>query len=296
MSIFAAAVLCVVAWLSVAALGGSAATVRAGLFIALALLPLPWLVSATDQQRVALAFAIGFILTSAVDFAAGRTPDTFSRRLLYVIAFFALIDLMTARPARRHDHAGWRRILAASLCGGVAVAMIVAVKAQPASIRIPLRLVLSAALILIVAELITDLVRVLSERFGMSFDPVHERPSHSVTLTDFWSRRWNRMGARWFRRHVFVRLRATNVVLAIFAVFFVSAAMHVYLIAAVVKPSLLIACASFFLLQPPLLMLERHLRVRRWPAVAGRVWTAMILIALLPLVLLPLLAAVHIAL
>ena len=286
MSIVTAAAVCVVAWLAIAGLGGRVATARAGLLIAFALLPLPWFVSSNYPIRLAFAFAIGFMFTTAVDFAAGRRPEGFWRRVAYVIAFSVLIDPLTARPAARGFRAdAARRILGVVVFAAVAATLFVAAKGFPAPIRSPSRILSFAALILATADLMTEMARLLSASFGTSFDPIHERPHRSTTLTEFWSRRWNRMGARWFRQHVFIPLRSTNVTLAMFALFAVSAAMHVYLIASVVRPSMMLACAAFFLMQPPLVLLERRLQVRRWPAAAGRLWTSGILIALLPLLL-----------
>jgi hypothetical protein len=86
------------------------------------------------------------------------------------------------------------------------------------------------------------------------------------------------------------------VTLALFTLFGVSAAIHVYLIASVVPARWMAMCVAFFLSQPVLIIVERRLRVRTWPTQAARMWTFTLLIALLPLLLAPLLAALHLAL
>ena len=62
--------------------------------------------------------------------------------------------------------------------------------------------------------------------------------------------------------------------------------MHAYLVAAVIPMPWMVA--AFFLAQPPLLLVERHMRIRRWPESAARTWTIATLTALLPLLLIPL--------
>ena len=295
-TIVPAAAVWVAAWLGIAALARSSAGARLGLLLAAALLPVPWLVRAPYQQRVILAFALGFLFISAVDFATGRRPPTFLRRVAYIAGVIALVDTLSATATRRRfDGDAALRVAAAVGCGLAAIAVWLAVEPLGDAIRVPLRLLAAAAAILSVAELTAALVQVVSAAFGVRFDAVHDRPYRSRTLTDFWSRRWNRFGARWFRQHVFVPLRPASLTLALFALFGVSAAMHVYLIAAVVDVRLMVLCAAFFLFQPPLLLVERRLRVNAWPAVASRAWTISILTLLLPLVLAPLLSALRVS-
>lgn len=297
MSILAGIVLWLFAWIGVSALARTSASARLSLLIILALLPLPWVVRAPYPQRVILAFALGFLFLSVVDFASGRRPATFAGRLWYVIAFCALIDSTTAVQVPRHfDGHAARRITIALGTAALAVGGWLTASGLPATFRIPIRMAAAAVLILVVAELNSDIVRLLSAACGVHFAPVHVHPYRSRTITEFWSRRWNLLGARWFRQHAFLPLRARSVTFALFILFGLSAAIHVYLIASVVPGRWMAMCAAFFLLQPVLIIAERRLRVRTWPAYAARTWTFTLLIALLPLVLTPLLAALRLVL
>jgi len=62
--------------------------------------------------------------------------------------------------------------------------------------------------------------------------------------------------------------------------------MHAYLFIAA-DLAIAMSMAVFFLVQPFVLLAERALGVRRWTAGAGRLWTACVLVALLPLLLPP---------
>jgi hypothetical protein len=297
MSIVAGIALWVSAWIGISAIARTAVGARLSAVLVLAVLPLPWLVHAPYPHRVMLAFAFACLFLSAVDFAAGRRPATFAARLRYVLGFCALIDSTTAVNVDRHfDRGAVRRIVIDLCAGALAAASWIAASALPATLRIPLRMCALAALVLVLAELDSNIIRLLSAACGVHFAAVHFHPYRSRTITEFWSRRWNLLGARWFRQHAFLPLRARGVTLALFTLFGVSAAIHVYLIASVVPARWMAMCAAFFLSQPVLIIIERRLRVRTWPTHAARIWTFALLIALLPLLLTPLLAALEFSL
>jgi hypothetical protein len=297
MSIVGGIALWIAGWIGVSAVARTAAGARLAPLLALAALPLPWIVRAPYPLRVMLAFALACLLISAVDFAAGRCPPTFAGRLAYVLGVCALIDSTTA--VRVHRHFEWdatRRIAIELFAAALATAGWIAAYGLPSPLRIPIRLVALAALVLVVAELHSHIARLVSAACGVRFDAVHRQPYRSRTITEFWSRRWNLFGARWFRQHTFQPLRARGVTFALFTLFAVSAVIHVYLIASVVPVRWMAMCAAFFVSQPVLIVIERRLRVRTWPPHAGRVWTFSLFIALLPLLLAPLLAALQLAL
>jgi len=297
MSIISAIVLWGSSWIAVSAIARTAVAARHGPFLVVPLLPLPWFVRAPYPVRIVLAFAIAYLFLGAVDFAAGKRPVTFAGRLWYVMAFGALIDSMTLVSVHRYfDRDSARRIAIAVCAAGLGVVGWIAASALPAILRIPTRLTAAAALILVAAELNNSIVGLVSAAFSVRFAVVHADPYRSHTISEFWSRRWNRLGARWFRQHVFLPLRARSVAVALFTLFGLSAAIHVYLIASVVPAKWMAMWAAFFLSQPLLIMAERRMRVQRWPPYAARVWTFTILIALLPLALTPLIAALGLAL
>jgi hypothetical protein len=292
MPLFAAVGLLLAVAVAVALFSRSARTARVMFLASLIMLPLPWLVRAPYQGRVAFAFAVGFLFVSSADFAAGRRPPTFLRRFLYNIGTVGLIDAMSFTPtARRFDLRAALRCVGAAAIAALAMMLWNVASSLPPVFRMPLRIALAAAMILAFTEFSTDLARLLAAGCGARFDPLHDHPVLSRSVTEFWSRRWNLLGGRWFRQHAFLPLRRRGVVLALSGTFALNAAMHVYLIAAVVPLRWMLYCAAFFLAQPLLIIAERLLRIRSWPAIAAHLWTVAVLTALLPLLLTPLFAA-----
>jgi hypothetical protein len=287
MSFWIAVGICFVALAAIAVLARTSAAAHAVFALPMLLLALPWLVQASPVHRVFVAFLAGILFMSAADFALGRRPPTFGGRLGYIVAFAALIDATTLEKVPRYlDRRAIGRIVAAVFTAALAVFFWSAAAATPPAVRVVVRVLSAAAVILAVADASNDLVRVLSGLFGARFADVHLHPYRSTSLSDFWSRRWNRTAARWFRQHAFIPARGAGVTAGVFALFAVSGVMHAYLVAAVnAMPGMV---ALFFLAQAALLLAERRMRVRRWPRLAGRTWTIASLATLLPLLLIPL--------
>lgn len=109
---------------------------------------------------------------------------------------------------------------------------------------------------------------------GLEPTILHRHPILSCSIGEFWGKRWNRVVGGWlfstFYRPVAARGRPR---LAIFTAFAGSAALHFYFTWAAVGFAWGLVMASFFLLQVPLLLLERHWRQARWPEPLRRVWT-----------------------
>jgi hypothetical protein len=287
MSPIVAAAICLGAWIATAAIARGPAAAHAGFALPVMLLPLPWFVDASAEARIVLAFAVGILFISAADFAAGRRPPTFVGRLTYIVAFAALIDLTTReRVARHFDRRAAGRILLAVGAVGLGIALWTSASEAPRAMRTVIRVIAAAGVILAVADAHSDVVRLVSGLFGVRFADVHDHPYRSTTLADFWSRRWDRVAARWFRQHAFLPARKAGLTAALFSLFAVSAVMHAYLVAAVVSMPWMVA--AFFLVQPLLLMAERAMRVRRWRPLPARLWTIATLTTLLPLLLIPL--------
>ena len=295
-SVTGAVVLWIAAWTGVALLARTSTGARVAPAVALLALPAPWIMPSSQPVfRVVLAVAAVFLFISAVDFGAGRRPATLRGRLAYPVALFGLIDTMSAVPVR--PHVAWGAIGRFALA--IVVAMLAlsgwsAVAGAPAIARISVRLLAAAAVIAMLAEVNSAIVQLAAGGFGVAFAPVHSEPFRSRSVTEFWSRRWNHVGARWLRQRVFLRLRTRGVVLAVFALFAVSAAIHVYLIASVASLASSAMCAAFFLAQPCVLFAERRLAVARWSPLPARLWTMTVFVALLPLVLLPVLAIMQV--
>ncbi len=288
MTVSSAAALWVGLWLLVAAIARSSVGARLARLLLLPLLALPWWLAGLPQQRLVFAYALMVLLASAFDFMTARRPASFAGRLGYMLAFAAMVDATSAVKVRRRlDQRAACRTVGALVVVALAVGGWIAVAWWPDSVRVPLRLAAAIVLILAVAEVHRHLTRLLSTACGVEFAETFAQPLRSRTLTEFWSERWNRLGARWFRQHGFVPLRSRGVTLALFSLFGLSAAGHAYLIAAGAAPAAAAMWAAFFLVQAPLIIAERRLQVRRWPPLASHAWTVAVFGALSPLFFVP---------
>ena len=122
---------------------------------------------------------------------------------------------------------------------------------------------------------------------GMAAPLFSDAPYRSTTLQEFWARRWNRVISSALNERIFVPLRRRGAVLALTTVFLASGLVHAYQAAVSLGGAAAITMAAFFLAQPPLLVAERVLGVRRWPAAAGFLWTFGLLFLLAPLLIEP---------
>mgnify|MGYP001263460096 FL=1 len=277
----------------VAALGGSRIGARVGVLVAVVLLPLPALVAGVAIPTGFLALVIAASLARAMDFAFGRAPTGFAARLLYSFAFLAMVDtLLVSRRKRSFDRRSATKIIIALVVGGTALTLWSAPASVAFWIRYLMRSFLGGVVVLALAEIVTGVVGIVSGVVGVALPPVHDAPYRSRTVSEFWNRRWNPAAGRWLRESCFLPLAHRGVPFALVATFAASAALHAYLIV-VADPWAALSWAGFFLAQPLLIVLERALRVRRWPHVAGQAWTMATLTLLVPLVFSPVLPLFH---
>lgn len=270
-------------------LGGNRTTARAALILSILLLPLPAFVDGHPLFQGLLAFVLVLVFARAVDSSFGVVPATFASRLGADLAWLAFVDIKVRSRRPPHFNRGAALHLAAVTTAtlmGIAGWRLVA--SSPFLLRYVLRSACAGVIFVAFAESLSCLVKIVSGALGVELNPVHDEPHRARTVVEFWSRRWNLVAARWFRKHFFMPALSRGVTVALFSMFTVSALMHAYLIVAVDRRAA-ISWAIFFLAQPFVIMAERRLKVSAWPPAAGRVWTLAVFIALLPLLVKPVL-------
>lgn len=123
---------------------------------------------------------------------------------------------------------------------------------------------------------------------GVALPEVHRTPILSRSIQEFWSERWNRIVSAWLRRNCLLPLvRRGRPLLGLFSAFAASALLHAYFTRVALDTRQALLMGSFFLLQFPLVLAERRLKVTRWPALPARLWTIALLLATAPLFLEP---------
>ena len=146
----------------------------------------------------------------------------------------------------------------------------------------------------------------LASLVGFDLGPLHDAPILARSLSEFWSRRWNRSVHRWLDENAFrptmrivlrraggvqrgpraVRLAMTAGVLAAFVA---SAMLHFVPVCVALDPAWAAVMGFFFLLQGALVALEERIGVARWPSPLARAWTLGVMYATAPLFVEPLL-------
>jgi hypothetical protein len=259
------------------------------LLAAALLLFLPTFVSAEPIAKGVFAFCILVIVATALDFAFGPRPTTFIGRAAYLVGFGLFIDTIHVQKSQPClDHQGTLQIVCAAAVAFFVVLVWPSTDFDSPLARFVARVLLVALFTFAMEEGTTGTVRLASAAVGRRLRPLHDAPYLSTSLWEFWGRRWNLLTAGWLRRHCFVRMVRFGAGAAMFATFVLSAAMHGYLFVSIDRAAAL-SWASFFLVQPVLLIAEHKLRVRRWPIPFARVWTLGCLVACLPLLAWPLL-------
>jgi hypothetical protein len=273
----------------VAGLASSRRGARAGIWVAIAMLPLPAFVVEPFWPWVALLeLALLFALLRAADLAVDRTIATFPRRVLHLAS---LIDKrrMTRVPPHFDAHA----LLKIGVAGGIFVASlyVIGLGARYDDWRYyALRWYAGGGPLPFAAFAFLDgVLALVLAAFGRAVPPVNRAPYLATSLSDFWSRRWNSIINALLREHVYRPLAHRGAIVAMTWVFVASAALHAYLIGMLLGAWATLAWTVFFLVQAAGMWLERRLGVRRWSRAAGHAWTLGFLLLVYPLFVEPVL-------
>ena len=289
MTVLAGITIWTAAMITIAALADNRNGARAGLVIALSLVPMPAFVSGSPFAQCLMAFLVLVCLARAVDFVFGRSPAGFARRLLYVFAMFAFADTLVALPRDRcFDWRSGAKMLIALVAIGAVIALWSTAAVFPFWVRYLVRSFLAGVVFVAMAEIMTASVRIVTGIMGVALPPVHDSPQLSLSVSEFWNKRWNLTTGKWLHEYCFKPFARQGVTFALFVTFAASAAMHAYLLIAI-DTSAALSWAAFFLAQPLAIVIERKIQIRRLPRPARRLWTIVMFMLLLPLMVHPLL-------
>jgi hypothetical protein len=275
---------------AIAALAAHPAGARAGVVLAVAMLPFPAFVDADPLPVALLATGAFWMLVRGLDFALEAPHRAFPARFVHL---FALIDTrLVARGERRLD---FRWVSVAALAFALLVAALLAIVAaeeREGAARLAQRWLGGVVLMFATFELLTALIRIVTGLLALSAPALSDTPHLSRSVAEFWSERWNLVVGRVLRERVFRPLVHRGAALAVFATFAISAAFHAYIVGVAIGYAPALVMATFFLVQPLVLAVERRLRPRRWPVAARHAWTLGVLAALSPLFVEPILRVV----
>ena len=251
----------------------------------------PWLLPAHLHLLRGAWALVAFTTTMRVVDVA-RTSWTFRRRVEHVASAVDSRRLVSIPP--RLEAGALARLVAWSIVVGAAA--LVLVRAPPLVVRWIAGSVVSYAAVSAIYELLT----LGYAATGKGVPPLHVAPIFARSVQELWGERWARPINEWLRDTFFRPLaRRRMPVLGLVVAFVVSAAFHAYAVWAALGLVRGLAMAgvmfAYFVAQALVMILERALRVTRWPAIAGRAWTIAWMLATAPLFVEPLLRVLGVA-
>ena len=190
------------------------------------------------------------------------------------------------RRARRFDAAALRNLFLATAVFALAMAIVETVSAN--GLHLPVRWLAGGIGVLALGEMATTGPDFVMAALGINVPPFFKSPYRSVTISEFWAKRWNLAAGEFLRRCCFASLARCGALFAMFATFAISAVGHALLaFFALGRWKIAVVFGAFFLVQPLLIAAERRLAVRRWRPGAGRAWTLTALAITSPMVIEP---------
>jgi len=261
--------------------GRSTASRAVALLLLLPTFALPWVVG--DNVFIQGAFTLGSAVMAmkAMQMAYGSGPWTIRRRIWNMLDAIDIRQAEFSRP--RFDATGLALALVFGFLAALSVIVLASLDGVPQPAHALLRLLFAAALTYSGAEAVTRIVCIGHALAGIRVPPFQRHPILARSVSDFWSRRWNRVVSGWLNEIVYRPMaRDHSIAAAALAAFIVSGLLHGWLFAPLGLAAAAMA-ALFFVIQGLAMMAERHLHVRRWPEAAARAWTVAIILVPLPL-------------
>jgi hypothetical protein len=224
-----------------------------GMFLPLVMAPIPVLVPSINGFRPQLAYLCSWMGTREVKLRQ------------HSFDIFSLLQLLAA----------------AVVCS---LAMTVMIKVPASGFWLVLQWFSGGIMLLALAGMLTASHYLLTALFGVTTPALMQSPWLSVSISEFWNKRWNPGTSVIFRKILFQPLARKAPVAALFAVFAFSALVHTLVFyVALVQWKVSLINGAFFLIQPLFILAEGRLGIRRWPSAAGRTWTLTVLTVTSPL-------------
>jgi hypothetical protein len=265
--------------LSANRIGARVGVLMAGLFMAI-----PFFVWTAPLNGLLLAGFMSVPFLSAAGLLNVQPIVGFRARLAHLCAWSDTYPLQ--RRARRFDTAALRNLFLATAVFAVALAIVKTGSAN--GLNMPGRWLAGGIGVLALGEMATTGPNFVMAALGINVPPYFQSPCQSVTISEFWSKRWNRAAGEFLRRCCFAPLAGCGAVFAMFATFALSAVGHALMIFFVLRRwKIAVIFGAFFLVQPLLIAAERRLAVRRWRPEAGRAWTLTALAITSPMIIEP---------
>ncbi len=259
--------------------------------LALSGLVAPWLAPNASVLRAAVALYLLWACTKVIDMVRDKETRSPAYRWIWMLVLHDLRrDGFTRSGPKRQFRLGL--LVSALLSLAVTIVCLHVALFEAERLGAPLRWVVRHGAGVVVCYLgVEGALRTFEffERcFGLQPPVLHDHPILSLSLAEFWGRRWNRVVGHWLFTALYrpVALRGHSA-LAVAAAFVGSAIIHLYFTWAAIGFEWSLVMASFFVLQIPLVLLEAALGQRGWPRPLRRAWTVGGLVLTSPLFVAP---------
>lgn len=262
---------------------------RGGVLIAGLLLAIPCFVWVPPLLR-ALLMCFAF-MPLAIASASMLFPAIigFQARLFFLCTWGFTREVK--RRANRFDTASLVQLIAATTIFAASFAAVQII--SPTGIWLFARWLAFGIAIFALAEMGTACHNLVTGLMGLTAPAFMQSPYLSVSVNEFWTKRWNPAASALFRSFCFKPLARHGFTMALFVTFFVSGIGHAFLVfMAIGEWSSSLTCGAFFLVQPFFIIIERWIKVRQWRPTARRVWTLSALAITSPLFIEPLIQVV----
>ena len=261
-----------------------------GAVVAFLALPLPLLMpDVAPFLRFVLGLGLGMACLRTLDLVRERGERSVAFRIGHVVMPLDTRRFQSAPATFERRHA-----VVAVAFGLLALASFGAIHELAPTSAGPGSLVLRWGAGLVFAYAITDVVYALStvgfHAVGVQVYELHRAPALARSVQEFWGERWNRTVSAWLGEHFlrpFARRRWAR--LGVLAAFGASGLLHAYLVLISIGGPMTLLVLGYFLVQGALVLVELRLRVAKWQPLAGRAWTAGVMVATSPMFIEPML-------
>jgi hypothetical protein len=283
-----------IAWLADMALAlilwAHPVSARAGVILAGLFIVVPCFLQAPPLFRFALLCGMFLPLVIAPVPVLVPSLNGFRPRLAYLCSLMGSREVKL-RP-RSFDIFSLLHLLAAAVV--CTLAMTVIIKVPASGFWLVLQWFSGGIMILALAGMLTASHYLLTALFGVTTPALMQSPWLSVSVSEFWNKRWNPGTSVIFRKILFQPLARKAPVAALFAVFAFSALVHTLVFyVALGHWKIALINGAFFLIQPLFILAEGRLGIRQWPSAAGRAWTLTVLAVTSPLFVEPALQVIQ---
>lgn len=193
-------------------------------------------------------------------------------RTWHALAPFDVDKATPVAPRLDRRLLGWTLLHAAIALGALAL-LFALPRSLPLWIQV-LRLLLGGAVVYAGMEAIVGALRIAHRLAGIQIPPLQDRPLLSLSIREFWNRRWNRPVSGWLDTFVFEPVaKRRGATVGLLAAFAASGLLHAWVFLASVGWIAAISAGLFFVFQGFFVLVESFVDIRKASHGLRRMWT-----------------------